>query len=122
MKQEFKIMEKGNNGLKNKLENLTNQVVENDNKNLSAALIDQAESKQDLKALLEENLAMTKEIRAMVRHINVYVAWQRILSWVKLLLLLVPIILGFIYLPPIISDAYNKFLQMLASSIGVVGY
>jgi len=75
------------------------------------------ETSQDLQALLRENLEMTKEIRAMVRHINVYVAWQRIFGWLKVLLILIPVILGIIYLPPIFSDAYHNFLQLITGSI-----
>jgi hypothetical protein len=70
-----------------------------------------------LKSLLEENLAMTKEIRAMVRHINVYVAWQRIFGWLKVFIILIPIVIGFIYLPPILSDAYQSFMKLVASGI-----
>ena len=70
-----------------------------------------------LKALLEENLAMTKEVRAMVRHINVYVAWQRIFGWLKLFLILIPVIIGIIYLPPIITDAYQSFMKLVTGSI-----
>jgi len=70
-----------------------------------------------LQSLLKENLAMTKEIRAMVRHINVYVAWQRIFGWAKLFLILIPVILGIIYLPPIFEDAYQNFMKLVAGSI-----
>jgi hypothetical protein len=87
--------------------------------NLSEGLLPQViKNKNDvLQSLLEENLAMTKEIRAMVRHINVYVAWRRIFGWLKMFIILVPIIVGIIYLPPIIRDAYNDFMQLIAGGI-----
>lgn len=77
----------------------------------SQAPISPSDSEKFL-AILEENLALNKEIRAMVRHINAYVAWRRILGWIKLLLILVPILLGFIYLPPIIEKYVNQISSL----------
>jgi len=86
-----------------------------------SSVLEKDESKeifdQSLRSLLEENLAMTKEIRAMVKHINVYVAWQRIFGWVKVFLILIPLILGIIYLPPIFEEAYHNFMKLIAGSI-----
>jgi hypothetical protein len=65
----------------------------------------------DLAVLLQANLEMTKEIRAMVRHINTYVAWQRLFGWIKFLLILIPLIIGAIYLPPLLKDYYQQLLQ-----------
>lgn len=67
----------------------------------------------ELTRLLEENLSLTKEIKIMVTRINKYIAWQQIFSWVRFLLVFVPIIIGFIYLPPLLRDAYNNYLQLL---------
>lgn len=101
--------------LKNLKEESLLEDLNRDNVNKTAAV--DIEASKDLQALLRENLEMTKEIRAMVRHINVYVAWQRIFGWLKLLLILIPVILGIIYLPPIFSDAYHNFLQLITGSI-----
>lgn len=77
----------------------------------------QAENKEDLAALLQANLAMTKEIQAMVKHINTYVAWQRLFGWIKLILILVPLIIGVIYLPPLIRDYYQQLLQTVGGGL-----
>lgn len=84
---------------------------------LPEALSPEVNKNVNLQSLLEENLAITKEIRAMVRHINVYVAWQRIFGWAKLFLIVIPVIIGIIYLPPIVSDAYRSFMKLIAGSI-----
>lgn len=89
--------------------------VNGDNTNKTAAV--DIKTGKDLQALLQENLEMTKEIRVMVRQINVYVAWQRIFGWLKILLIVIPVILGIIYLPPIFSDAYHNLLQLIPSSV-----
>lgn len=75
------------------------------------------EKNDDLQSLLKENLAMTKEIRAMVRHINVYVAWQRIFGWIKVFIIIIPIVIGIIYLPPIVQDAYQNLMKLVAGNL-----
>lgn len=74
-------------------------------------------SRDELKSLLEENLELTKDVRAMVNHINRYVAWQRIFGVLKVLIILVPIILGVIYLPPILKDSYSQIISIMQSSV-----
>ncbi len=73
----------------------------------------------DLASLLQANLEMTKEIHAMVRHINSYVAWQRVFGWLKFLLLLIPLIIGVIYLPPLLREYYQQLVQLIANGAGI---
>lgn len=89
------------------------------NNDLSEILLEEVETDKndDLKDLLKENLAMTREIRAMVRHINVYVAWQRIFAWIKLFIIVIPIVIGVIYLPPIVADAYQSLMNIISGNI-----
>lgn len=74
---------------------------------------------EDLASLLRENLEMTKDIRAMVKHINHYVAWQRLFTWIKFLLILVPLIIGALYLPPLLREAYQQFLSIASGQAGM---
>lgn len=67
---------------------------------------------QELKDLLKENLKVSQEIRVMVSHINRYVAWQRIFGVIKIFIVLVPIIIGFIYLPPLLKDLFKQVLSI----------
>lgn len=69
-----------------------------------------------MEKLLEENVEMNKEMKVMIRHINTYVAWQRIFGWLKLLLILVPLVIGFIYLPPLFKDLYQQVISLISSS------
>lgn len=75
------------------------------------------EDNHELKELLRENLELTKEIRSMVNHINRYVAWQRIFGILKVLIILIPIILGVIYLPPLLKEPYKQLLSIVQSNI-----
>ncbi len=75
------------------------------------------ESCDDIAALLKANLEMTKDIRAMVKHINNYVAWQRMFGWLKFLLILIPLIIGVMYLPPLLQDYYQQMLGTVTGNL-----
>jgi hypothetical protein len=64
--------------------------------------------------LLKENLEMNQEIRFLVRQINTYVAWQRIFGWLKIFLILIPLIIGFIYLPPLFQGLYQQAISFMS--------
>lgn len=77
-----------------------------------------AKDSEDVAALLRENLEMSREIRAMVRHINNYVAWQRIFGWIKVLLIVIPLIIGVLYLPPLLKDIFSQYESLLNGGLG----
>jgi len=89
------------------MENLDN------NADLSALDLANQDKSEDLTALLKSNLEMTKEIRAMVKHINNYVAWQRLFAWIKVFLILIPLIIGALYLPPLLKDVFSQYSSLL---------
>lgn len=58
----------------------------------------------DIKILLEQNLAVSQEILELSRYIKTYVRWQKIIGWVKVFLIVIPIVWGLLYLPPLFKD------------------
>jgi len=64
---------------------------------------------KELKALLEKNLALTEEIHAMTHKINRYIGFQKIMSAVYFLIIVVPIILSIIYLPPLLKNLVGQY-------------
>jgi hypothetical protein len=74
---------------------------------------DEKIGEDQLKNILAENLRLTKEIHAMARTIKNYVILQRILSVVYILLIIVPLIIGAIYLPPLIRTLINPYQELL---------
>ncbi len=66
---------------------------------------------EQVKILLEHNLAYSKEIYHLTKKIRSYLLWGRIISLLSLLIFVVlPIILGVAYLPAIIRNTINKFV------------
>ncbi|PKM88924.1 hypothetical protein CVU83_00955 [Candidatus Falkowbacteria bacterium HGW-Falkowbacteria-2] len=74
---------------------------------------------EEIHKLLKDNITMNKEILAMVRHINLWVAWQRVFGWLKFLLILVSLGIGFLYLPPFIKDSYQQLIDIMKTNAGL---
>jgi len=71
---------------------------------------------EELKQLIEKNLKLTEEVRDMTKSIKNYVLFQKIMSLVYFLIIFVPIILGVIYLPPILKNLFNQYQGILGGA------
>lgn len=71
------------------------------------------EKQSELRDLLEENLKYTKEIWKISKKTKRYLMWAQIAGWIKLALIAVPIILGIIYLPPLIEKWQTEMKGIL---------
>lgn len=78
-----------------------------------------AEEARQVKKLLEQNLGLTKEIYAMTKKIKSYLAWQRLVGLVYLFLIIAPIILGAIFLPPLLKPMIDQYKDLLGVQPGV---
>jgi len=76
---------------------------------------------EQVKKLLEENLAYSKEIYALAQKTKHYIFWGRIMSFISLLFVIVPIILGIIYLPSILNTTLGKILPAGLNPAGLEG-
>ncbi|OGY89454.1 MAG: hypothetical protein A2927_03185 [Candidatus Komeilibacteria bacterium RIFCSPLOWO2_01_FULL_45_10] len=64
---------------------------------------------EQVKKLLEENLAYSKEIYSLAKKINRHFKWSRIVSFIYLFLIIAPIIVGIIFLPSFLNNTINSF-------------
>lgn len=78
----------------------------------------QASEAEQIKKLLEQNLEYSKEIYKMTKKIKNYVTFQKIMSVVYILLIIVPIILSIIFLPPLLKGMYNQYKEVLGLPAG----
>ncbi len=67
----------------------------------------------ELKELLRANLERSEEILKICQETKTYIRWQNIWAVLRFLLIFVPIILGFIYLPPLIKEALQSYKSLL---------
>lgn len=68
---------------------------------------------EEIKDLLKKNLELTEEINKKIERINRFVAWQKIFGLLKILIFVVPIVLGIIYLPPLLKDVIGQYQELL---------
>lgn len=71
---------------------------------------------QELKALLEKNLALTEDIHRMTNRINRYITFQKFMSFIYFLIIVIPIILSIIYLPPLLKSVIGQYGELLGGS------
>ena len=65
-----------------------------------------------LQKLVKQNLHATRELERAVAKMKKYLTWLRVVSIIKLVLILAPIVLALIYLPPIISNIISEYKAM----------
>lgn len=70
-------------------------------------------SNEELKTLMQENLALLKETHEMIHKIKSYITFQKVMSLVYLVLILGPIIFSILYLPPILKQIFGQYSDLL---------
>ncbi len=83
--------------------------------------LDASSGQEDLKALLEENLKLNKQILANTEKTRRYIFMMNILGWLKTLVFVVPIILGIIFLPPLIRQSMQYIQEIQKNIPGAAG-
>ena len=68
---------------------------------------------EEIKKLLQKNLELNQRIYEMVKSIKSYIFWQRIFGVLKILIIVIPIIVGIIYLPPLFKQVINQYQSLL---------
>jgi hypothetical protein len=71
--------------------------------------------KNEIRDMLEENLKMTEEIYVMTKKIKNYVAFQKVMSFIYFLIIVVPIVLSIIFLPPLIKNYLDQFNELMGT-------
>ncbi len=68
----------------------------------------------EIAKLLQTNLERSEEILKISKEIKSYIRWQNIWSILRFVIIVVPIILGFIYLPPLLKDAFQSYRSLFS--------
>ncbi|MFA4941715.1 MAG: hypothetical protein WC582_03965 [Patescibacteria group bacterium] len=74
---------------------------------------------EEIKKLLEKNLELTEDVHKMVKSIKSYMFWQNVFSFLKILIIVVPIVIGIIYLPPLLKDIFQQYQSLLGGGEGL---
>ncbi|MCX6799669.1 MAG: hypothetical protein NT091_00790 [Candidatus Falkowbacteria bacterium] len=75
---------------------------------------------EDVKKVLEQNAKLLKHIHKLTEEIHLtthkirrYTIISEIMGYLKILLIIIPLILGAVYLSPTISDALSKYQDLM---------
>lgn len=79
--------------------------IKNDNSEIITA--------EDIKKLLEENLELSRKTHRIVKKINSHIVLEQVLNVIKILVIIVPIILGIIYLPTLLKPYLEQYKQIM---------
>lgn len=74
---------------------------------------DQTDHNPEIKALLEENNRLLKEVKAGNERLEHYLRWHRIWSVLRLFIILAPLLLGIIFLRPYIQTVADVYQELL---------
>lgn len=66
----------------------------------------------ELKAMMAQNLQKTEETIVKVDWIKSYLKWQQVMSFVKIFIIVIPVILGLMYLPPLLKGYIDQFSSL----------
>lgn len=72
-----------------------------------------------LTELLEKNLELSNEILEISKYVKKYIVFQKIMVFVKIFLILIPILLALVYLPPLLKGVVEPFQSVLSIYTGV---
>ena len=69
-----------------------------------------------LKELIEKNLKWSQIIYEQNRKINNKLLWSTIASWFYIIIILAPIVVGIIYLPPLLKPIISQYQNLMGDS------
>ncbi|MFA4831415.1 MAG: hypothetical protein WC862_05435 [Patescibacteria group bacterium] len=72
-----------------------------------------SQSGDDLKVLIEKNIKWSQIIYEQNKKIKHRITLMAVGSYVRLLIIIVPVILGIIFLPPLFKEVWNQYSQLL---------
>lgn len=70
-------------------------------------------AQKELHKLLQENVEISKELQEMTKKISRWIVWQRFWSVLKILIIVIPIVVGLLYLPPLVHKMVEPYEQLL---------
>jgi len=74
---------------------------------------DQKDDPSTLEELVRKNLAITESLQVQIHKIKRYIFWQYFASIFYFVLIVGPIILGIIYLPPLLKNVIAPYQELL---------
>jgi len=58
--------------------------------------------------LLRQNLELSQQILDKTNWIKSYLKWQQVMGYIKIFIIIIPIVIGLIYLPPLLKGYFDQ--------------
>jgi hypothetical protein len=84
--------------------------------NKGTEVIKNKTASESLKELIEKNIEISNEILEIARYTKGFIYWKKIISFVQILVIVVPIILALIYVPPFLRGLMETIDKMTGVS------
>lgn len=78
----------------------------------------QPKESNDLYDLMVKNIQWSEAIYNQNKKIQTYMRWMTIMNTLRLVLIVIPIVLGLIYLPPLLGDAWQQYQSFVGFGEG----
>jgi hypothetical protein len=66
-------------------------------------------NQEKLEELIQKNLEMTEDIYKMTKSIKSFINFQKVMSVIYFLIIVLPLIAGFIFLPPLLKNIIDQY-------------
>ena len=77
------------------------------------------EMREEMKELMNKNISLSEDVLVLTKKINNFVIWQRIFGVVKIVIFVIPLVLGFMYLPTLLENAFAPYKELLGTTDNV---
>lgn len=67
----------------------------------------------ELKDLIKQNIKLSEDIHEIAVYVKKYIFWQKIFSFLKIFLIVIPLVLSIIYLPPLLGQVLDQYKTIL---------
>lgn len=72
--------------------------------------------KVDITLLIEQNIALTEEVYQLTKKVHNSIVFSRIVAIVQLVLFITPLVMAFIYLPPMFKEFFGEYRSLINQS------
>ena len=74
------------------------------------------ELREEMKELMNKNISLSEDLLVLTKKINNFVIWQRIFGVVKIVIFVIPLVLGLMYLPGLLNNAFAPYKELLGTT------
>ena len=71
---------------------------------------------EEIKKLLEKNIELSEQILVLTTKTRRYIFWQQVYDAFKFLVIIVPLVIGIFYLPPLLKNAFSQYSSLMSGS------